>query len=525
MHPLSWSGPRDKKIHLILAVLPVMLLAVSSLFAIPNSVKAAEIAFFSDPDMGCDIQVSGLIETGDAEALRDLIDQSDQRIALEENRFVGEPLIGSRPPTGQRVCFDSPGGSFVEGLNIAKVLIEYRKGSAVAAGMVCESACALAFMGGSLAQAHVEGSDNTDRVLHPKGLLGFHAPTLTVPGGQYNEAEVEAAYRIALSALEALLKTRSTVNRSFVGGTDQTASFRYQFSDSLLLEMLGTASNQMRYVNTIGEASRWDIRIAPVRLPHDVDHYKIFSAACDNMLNYWSESTVFFFEKPPFLDAQDGMFGFEVEAATAVDNWSGAIQPLIRLIAVMGPYSTRCDIEVFETSNSFFDPLGMVTHNEREFFYPFQTFEPNTEIRSLAPQSQSLSDLNTFRIRLYEEVENVANGMLASCWLTKNEAQISNVDQFVNLRSRPTLTASVVREVPLGESVLISDIAGLTGVGAQSRRDACGRACNDFQQNSNDTDAKDIALQCINENVLWTEITDARGNRGWVSRKFLQDFE
>jgi len=31
--------------------------------------------------------------------------------------------------------------------------------------------------------------------------------------------------------------------------------------------------------------------------------------------------------------------------------------------------------------------------------------------------------------------------------------------------------------------------------------------------------------QCISDNMVWYEITDARGNRGWVSRRFLDEVE
>jgi SH3-like domain-containing protein len=40
-----------------------------------------------------------------------------------------------------------------------------------------------------------------------------------------------------------------------------------------------------------------------------------------------------------------------------------------------------------------------------------------------------------------------------------------------------------------------------------------------------DGSARDRAQQCIADNMLWYEITDARGNRGWVSRRFLEEAE
>ena len=36
--------------------------------------------------------------------------------------------------------------------------------------------------------------------------------------------------------------------------------------------------------------------------------------------------------------------------------------------------------------------------------------------------------------------------------------------------------------------------------------------------------AAEQVQQCIDDNLLWYEITDARGNRGWVSRRFLEEW-
>jgi len=195
--------------------LPTVQLAVFVLgLSVVGHADAATIERTMIAEMGCDILVSGTIASGDAEALRTLLATGDEEIALAMDypiSGVRVPMIGMRPPDRRRVCFNSNGGSFLAGLGIAEVLIEYRKGSAVGASMICESACALAFMGGSTAVSQVEGSDDTDRVLHPNALLGFHAPSLVVPNGQYDEATVAQAYGVALAALRALSETRNTV--------------------------------------------------------------------------------------------------------------------------------------------------------------------------------------------------------------------------------------------------------------------------------------------------------------------------
>lgn len=505
-----------------------------------EAAHAATIERNQIPDMGCDILVSGEIASGDAATLRAALAASDREIAQATQFPIPDaPMIGARPQESSRVCFNSPGGSFIEGLEMAELLIEYRKGSAVGANMICESACALAFMGGSSAAAGIEGSDDTDRVLHPRGLLGFHAPSLVVPNGQYDEATVAQAYGVALSALRALSETRNTVFRGYVPGTDQATYFRYQFPESLLLEMLATPSEQMRYVQTVSEASRWDIRIGPVRFPALTTPYARFAAACDNITGYWGERTQFAFETPPFLDAQSGrMAAFEVQAAGDLsayggfgepDPWRGARgENGLRLIADVGEYWHTCDVELFtyeQALYNFFAPVGGVVFGSRRYFYPFQLFDPATGIAALAPQPGQTFDINSLISNLSAEVAETMAASVQSCWLTSPTAHITNVSEYVNLRRQPEFSARVIRQVPLGEQVRPLRFDNLSVIGQERDRQACINACQTFGANSEDAPARDRVQQCIDDNMLWYEITDARGNRGWISRKFLEEVE
>jgi hypothetical protein len=422
---------------------------------------------------------------------------------------------------------------------MAALLIEYRKGTAVGANMICKSACALAFMGGSTASAGIEGSDDTDRVLHPRGLLGFHAPSLDVPEGQYDEATVAKAYWVALQALQALSETRNTVFRGYVPGTDQATYFRYRFPESLLLEMLGTPPDQMRYVRTVGEASRWDIRIGPIRFPELTAPFARFASACDNAAGYWSELTEFPFEEPPFRDAQNGkMVAFEVQAANdlsayggsgQINPWSGARSANgLRLIADVGEYWHECDVEIFKYEQSIYDPfipVGGVIFGSRRYFYPFHLFDPATKIESLAPQPGQAFDINNLISSLSAEVREKMAASVRSCWLASSSVRVTNVNEYVNLRRQPDFSASVIREVPLGERVRAMRADNITVIGQERDRQSCINACQAFGANPDDVDVRDRVQQCIGDNMLWYEITDARGNRGWVSRRFLEEVQ
>jgi len=509
---------------------------VSFLFVVCAS--AATIDRYADRSMGCDLLLSGSLESGDAEALRLALLRSDLEIAREIGSLnINEPMIGFRPRHRSRICFNSPGGSFLEGLRIAEILIEYRKGAAVGADMICESACAIAFMGGSMASAGVEGSDDTDRVLHPNARLGFHAPSLIVPDGQYTEASVSHAYEIALASLQALSRTRTTVFRGYVPRTDQVTSFRYDFPESLLLELLGTAPYDMRYVRTVGEASRWDIRIGPVRFPETTSPYARFAAACDNILSYWSEFSAFNLETPPFRDAQNGrLISFEVQPASDLSSfggfgqanpWRGAGRDGVRLIADIGEYWVECDVEIFAAQATFdaFSPVGGVNMDARRQFYPFQLFDPTTEIAALAQQPGQVFDGNSLIASLSAEVTATLVASAVPCWLTSPTARITNVNEFVNLRRQPDFSAPVVRQIPVAERVRATRADNITIIGQERDRRSCINACEACGRNADDRVARDRAQQCIQDNMIWHEVTDARGNRGWVSRRYLEEVE
>lgn len=508
-------------------------------FMVGAVANAATVESVSIPDMGCDLLVSGQIADGDAAVLRIALEASDREIAETAGYpLLDAPMVGMRSPDRRRVCFDSPGGSFLEGLRMAELLIEFRKGAAVGGGMVCESACSLAFMGGSAAVSQVEGSDDTDRVLHPRGLVGFHAPALVVPDGQYDEQTVSRAYGVALAALRALSETRNTVFRGYVPGTDQATYFRYRFPESLLLEMLATPPDQMHHVQTVGEATRWDIRVGPVRFPARAASFERFAAACDNIASYWAETTEFSFDTPPFLAAQRGMLvNFEAQAARQLSAYGGFGEPApwggtrsdngLRLIADVGEYWHECDVEIFAPEPGLqdpFTPMGGVVFGSRRYFYPYQLFDPATDIATLAPPAGQLFDPRPIISSVSEEVAELTARAVQSCWLTTPLSRVTNVNDYVNLRRQPDFSSPVVRRVPRGEQVRPTRFDNVTITGAQRVYDLCVSACQSFGRNPRDRQAAEQVQQCTDDNLLWYEITDARGNRGWVSRRFLEEW-
>lgn len=250
-------------------VLPSVVLVLSCL-AVPG--LAAELAIGSanpdtfdiqdaDPALPCTHHLTGEIASGDGArvvtALRASLDE------WRENDTYGQPVL----------CLDSAGGALAEALKIADVLRDEFVGTKLEAGARCESACAMIFMAGSF-HAHESGAYKW-RILHPTARLGFHAPSLQVPGGNYDAATVTKSYGLALETIAVTL-TNLVQNRDFEDGQ--------HVKPSLLAAMLRTPPQEMMYVDTVDQAGRWGIRVGPVDTAGLRASERDFRRACANKM-------------------------------------------------------------------------------------------------------------------------------------------------------------------------------------------------------------------------------------------------
>jgi hypothetical protein len=85
-----------------------------------------------------------------------------------------------------------------------------------------------------------------------------------------------------------------------------------------------------------------------------------------------------------------------------------------------------------------------------DYIWPFQSFPSETQISSLswATPISAKDFVQTAR-------STFVTPSLKSCWLTSPIAQITNVNEYVNLRRQPDFSAPVIREVPLGQHALV----------------------------------------------------------------------
>ncbi|MGP6086758.1 peptidoglycan-binding protein [Antarctobacter jejuensis] len=234
--------------------LSVALLFISQ--ALVSASDAASITLGGDPVMECDATLKGEIVSGDAKVLENFI--KNQNWTTDRN---GLPHIDKT----KKLCLDSPGGNYLEGVKIGEVISYKGISTAVGSERVCESACGLAFMYGTA--LGIEGLHAPARRLHPKGKLGFHAPSILINSGTYNESAVNEAYKVAISSIKAF--------------SDSRKNLEIDFPEDLFLEMLGTPPDQMRYVTTVQDAALWGIEVFPVGDPVGTRD-KIASYACIN---------------------------------------------------------------------------------------------------------------------------------------------------------------------------------------------------------------------------------------------------
>ncbi len=196
---------------------------------------AGELKRSSEIDQ-CDYLFYGNVEAGDASKIDEMI-----------------PATAS----GSRLCLNSSGGDFVEGLRIFYVI--WNKDSVatrVRSGDRCLSACAIGFLGGSLVVGTgAIRAQNT--VIEPGAWLGFHAPRLVLPEvGAHSPSEVQEAYAIALLDSSYLFQLTQIKEHGAVG-----------MSDFLFARTISTPPESMYNIDTVGKASLARVDVANVPMP------------------------------------------------------------------------------------------------------------------------------------------------------------------------------------------------------------------------------------------------------------------
>ena len=180
----------------------------------------------------CALSLEGPVSKGDADQLSAAISQS--HINPDDER------------TGS-VCLKSNGGSYAEGMRIAELVFRHGLSTVIEYGSECYSACAIIFMAGVMPD-----QIGPMRKLSVGGILGFHAPYLTMPDEKYSKQQVEDVAQGMRAAILALVRLSS--KRTQLHGGEF-------LKKSLISKILEKGPADVFFVKSVSEAARWDILI------------------------------------------------------------------------------------------------------------------------------------------------------------------------------------------------------------------------------------------------------------------------
>lgn len=202
----------------------------------------------------------------------------------------------------QRLCLNSPGGSIEEGLRIFESIREAVTTTIVAPGMICESACALAFLGGS--SFHLTRNISNSRFIYPGARLGFHAPNLLLEEGQIHTAEeVLKAYSLAIETTSILV--------SFSAASEMTGT--------LLREMLSTPPDSFFTIDNVITAAISNIDVIGLNAD-TISVRELLENACD--MSYLREYETEYWNPPNILSAPDREYqDYFRETLSSTANW------------------------------------------------------------------------------------------------------------------------------------------------------------------------------------------------------------
>jgi hypothetical protein len=204
----------------------------------------------------CNVLLDGVVEVGDFERLMAAVD------AQRERDLSNVP----------RLCLNSPGGDYREGLRIARYIMEKSVGTAVAESAECYSACAIIFMGGTF-----PWKGELNRYLHVRGVLGFHAPY--IPGAAGEGRVLVEADQVRLAFSEGI-RSMSEFMRIGVGNDVK------RVTPELMSEMMAQGPDAFYTIDTVGKAIRFRIHLYGIDRKADVDAAGMCNA-CVNM-NYFA---------------------------------------------------------------------------------------------------------------------------------------------------------------------------------------------------------------------------------------------
>jgi hypothetical protein len=171
-----------------------------------------------------------------------------------------------------RLCLNSPGGSYFDGLRLFEHIADNRIATVVDASDVCFSACAIAFMGGADGKY---GDRFPNRTLHSSGQLGFHSPSLVRGGREQPPTDDELSLGVSMGILVVAKLIRSD---------------KYNLlSKPLIAEMLETPPSYIYYIDTFKKARTEGITLVGLAEPEKITKRMLYQACINS--DPWSDDS------------------------------------------------------------------------------------------------------------------------------------------------------------------------------------------------------------------------------------------
>lgn len=473
---------------------------------LPGSGMRGSIVELREPAQSrplCDIELSGQIMPGDLDQLREAFTR------VIGTRWAAE--VYSEPPY-RPLCLNSPGGSLGEAIRIAQFVHENSITTILPPGSTCQSACSWVFM---LGNAEADEGGGPSRAMHYTARLSIHAPSIDFGSSDTIRREpVERAFNQVIQGLGVVLAI-----------ANQVSIFDARpFIDSDFIEMAFSHVGEDWFeIDTVHKAGRWRIEVFGFEAPEQLDERAAWDL-CNNTTSIWLRPWSSVLERYG-TSAQISLLYTRsaVSRRGQFYHVSGVDDGYVGHSCVVGTDGRFCGV------NQSINPNGPTSADEACDMSDFATVrfisERDGSALAVFPGETLLSDLPRASARVRARALLTTQDRPLSCWLTSPNARVANVNEYTNLRRQPDFSAPVIRQVPLGERVRAQRADNITIIGQERDRQSCISACQAFGRNPGDRTARDRAQQCIQDNMLWYEITDARGNRGWVSRRFLEEVQ
>lgn len=230
----------------------------------PIPVAAAEFEILDPRPIGfdriaageCTLRLTGQITPADGMKITRAIEEERLIPIRSTDLYINFP---NGLPVGHALCLESNGGSFSGGIALAETLIENAIATVIEPEKACLSACAVAFMAGTMGSSNSDGGSRMPyRVMDLTAQLGFHAPYVNFDrlGKSIPPEVAEESFRTALSTM--VLITETLQGQDLFAATER-------FPKALLLEMLNTyGADRFSYVDTLDEAGLYDIKLTGV---------------------------------------------------------------------------------------------------------------------------------------------------------------------------------------------------------------------------------------------------------------------